>query len=249
MALHGSYGANWLGMTWSLAVEEQFYLFIPLIIFFFSRRIAFYVLFIGILVAPILRCGWPGFQAFVGTPWRADSLFSGACLAFLVRSELCLELLTRHRGLVMAGGLTMFAGCISLLFKANPFGQFDHFWLAGFYATVVLISTIYRDNWVSILMSNPILGWFGKYSYGIYMFHQPISGLVHGILRNAEPKINNLHDASITLFAFVCTLVLAFISYHAMERPILKWGRHFQYRDQARSVLVPGEAIPVKPIA
>jgi peptidoglycan/LPS O-acetylase OafA/YrhL len=234
MGWSNSYGANGLGMTWSLAIEEQFYLVVPILICFLPRRLAFYVLAIGVLTAPILRCAWPSFFAFVGTPWRADSLFSGGCLAFIVRSQLCLELLVKHRGLVMACAATMFAGIICMLFKAKHFGQFDHLWLAGLYSSVVLISTVYTDNWLSIVMANPILGWFGRYSYGIYMFHQPMSGLLHGIIRGSEPGIKSLDDAGVTLLAFVSTLVLAVISYYCMERPILSFGHRFIYADQTK---------------
>jgi peptidoglycan/LPS O-acetylase OafA/YrhL len=238
MGWSNSYGANWLGMTWSLAIEEQFYLVVPILIYFLPRRLAFYVLAVGVLVAPILRCAWPGFFAFVGTPWRADSLFSGACLAFIVRSQLCLELLVKHRGFIMAWAATMFAGTICLLFKAKHFGQFDHLWLAGLYSSVVLISTVYIDNRVSILMANPILGWFGRYSYGIYMFHQPMSGLLHGMIRNSAPGIQSVQDAGVTLLAFVSTLILAVISYHCMERPILSFGHRFIYADETKRARV-----------
>jgi peptidoglycan/LPS O-acetylase OafA/YrhL len=83
-------------------------------------------------------------------------------------------------------------------------------------------------------MANPILGWFGRYSYGIYMFHQPMSGLLHGIIRGSEPGIKSLDDAGVTLLAFVSTLVLAVISYYCMERPILSFGHRFIYADQTK---------------
>ena len=246
MGWSNSYGANWLAMTWSLAVEEQFYLVVPLIIYFFPRRHAFCFLAVGVLAAPVLRCAWPGFFAFVGAPWRADSLFSGACLAFLVRSPMCLDLLTKYRGLVMALAATMFAGTICMLFKARHFGEFDHFWLAGFYSSIILISAVYMDHWVSILMANPVLRWFGHYSYGIYMFHQPIIGVVRGAVRDSAPGIHSTQDAELTLLAFCLTLILAMISYHGMERPILSFGHRFKYFDRTKSAPVrEGSVVPL----
>ncbi len=242
MGWSNSYGANWLGMTWSLAVEEQFYLVVPVLIYFLPRRNAFYYLFIGVILAPVLRCAWPGLFAFVGAPWRADSLFSGACLAFIVRSPLCVELLHKHRPLVMAWAVTMFAGTICMLFKAHHFGEFDHFWLAGFYSSIVLISVLYADCWLSIFLGNLSLVWFGRYSYGIYMFHQPISGLLHGIIRNAAPGIHSLHDAGVTLLAFIVTLILAVISYHGLERPILSFGHRFTYVDGTKPARIGGKS-------
>src|SRR5207244_8881374 len=83
----GDFGPHWLAATWSLAIEEQFYLAIPLLVYLLPRRILLFVLPAGIVMAPVLRHLSPGFHAYVNAPWRADALLSGVCLAALVRSE------------------------------------------------------------------------------------------------------------------------------------------------------------------
>lgn len=62
MGLRGDLGPHWLGVTWSLAIEEQFYLFIPLLIYFLPRRALVLVLTAGILMAPVLRHFSRGFM-------------------------------------------------------------------------------------------------------------------------------------------------------------------------------------------
>src|SRR5439155_9971915 len=51
MGLRGDFGPHWLSVSWSLAIEEQFYLFVPLLIYFVPRRALLLVLPIGILMS------------------------------------------------------------------------------------------------------------------------------------------------------------------------------------------------------
>ena len=55
IALHGFGGPRWMAMTWSLAIEEQFYLFFPFAVYFLPRRWLVAVVLAGLVVAPILR--------------------------------------------------------------------------------------------------------------------------------------------------------------------------------------------------
>jgi peptidoglycan/LPS O-acetylase OafA/YrhL len=229
MGARGTFGANWLGMTWSLAVEEQFYLFLPLVIYFLPRSTVFSVLVTIILMAPILRCASTTFDTFVGTPWRADSLLSGAGLAFLVRSPRFMETIERHKWPVIAVFMAMLLGVGVMSFRPASFGSFDHFWLAGFYSIFILISLTQSLSGLKSLLTHPILVWLGATSYGIYMFHQPVSGLLHGLIQGKPPGIESFFDAGITALALLITLVLAALSYHLFELPILRYGHSFRY--------------------
>lgn len=87
MGIRGEFGANAMAVTWSLAVEEQFYLVIPFVVLLVSgRKLAWALPFVMIGVV-LLRVAYPGFHTYINTPWRADSLLAGAVLALLVRSE------------------------------------------------------------------------------------------------------------------------------------------------------------------
>src|SRR5882757_1657709 len=55
MVFHGSAGGNWLAPTWSLAVEEQFYLTLPLVVRFVSRQRLIVWLVLLVFCAPLLR--------------------------------------------------------------------------------------------------------------------------------------------------------------------------------------------------
>lgn len=229
MGTRGDFGPNWLGITWSLAVEEQFYLFVPLLIYFLPRRALVNVLVVAVLAAPLLRCASPGFHAFVNTPWRSDSLLAGALLALLVRWPRFVSSVRHQRSFLLAVFLTLLAGAVVLTLRRAEFGVFDHTWLAGLYSTLILIAFLGTEPALGRLLGSWPLVWFGKLSYGIYMFHQAVSGLLHGFLRHDEPKIHTLSDAGITLAAFGITLAVAMLSHRFFETPFLRFGHSVKY--------------------
>lgn len=234
MGARGDFGPHWLGITWSLAVEEQFYLFIPLLIYLLPRRVLVCVLVLAVLAAPFLRYAFPGVHSFASTPLRSDSLLSGALLAVLVRWHPFVSSLRRHRNVLLALFIALLLGAAVLTSHSAFFGVFDHLWLAGLFSTFILIAFLGSEPFLGPILGSTVLGWFGKLSYGIYMFHEAVNGMLHGSLRQSDPQIRTLSDAGITLMALCITLVLAALSYRFFESPLLRFGHGFQYLPKAR---------------
>jgi peptidoglycan/LPS O-acetylase OafA/YrhL len=170
MGVRGDFAPGWLGVTWSLAVGEQFYLLIPLLIYFLPRRILLFVFLLGVLAAPILRCASSGFHAFVFTPWRADSILSGASLAILVRWHPFVSTIRQHGRLLSSLFVALLAGAALMSLQS---------WLAALYAVFVLIAFAGTEPLLATLLQSPVLVWFEQLSYGIYMFHQAVMGVFH----------------------------------------------------------------------
>jgi Predicted acyltransferases len=235
MGARGDFGAMWLGVTWSLAVEEQFYLVVPLLIYLLPRRALLCVLVPAVLAAPVLRHAFPGFQAFVNTPWRSDSLLSGASLAVLVRWPPFVSAVQRHRRGLLALFVALLAGAVVMTLRpAAPVGAANYLWLAALYSVFILVALIDAEPHVGRLLRSPVLVWFGQLSYGIYMFHQAVSGLLYGLVRRRSPQMYTLTDAGITLTALCVTLLLAWVSYRFFESPILRFGHRFTYSPKVR---------------
>lgn len=232
MAARGTLGANGLDPTWSLAIEEQFYLCIPLLIFFLPRRMLMSILCAAIVAAPLLRWRYPGLQAFVGTPWRSDSLLSGALLAILVRSHSFIALAQKHSRFLFWMFVILLAGAAGLTIHP-PLLQgdaFTHFELAMLFTCFILIAFIDREPWLTKLLRGRVIVWFGQLSYGIYLLHKPVVGALFGVWEHGPPIIRTASEAMMNVLALAITLALAQISFRYFESPIIRWGHGFLYR-------------------
>lgn len=124
MTARNTLGPHWLGATWSLAVEEQFYLTLPLLIRFVSPRRLPYVLGAIILAAPILRFilrvsfANGDIGAFVLMPCRADSLMLGVAAALLVRHRKGRAFLGNHKRWLYTALIVLSCGMLWMASKS-----------------------------------------------------------------------------------------------------------------------------------
>ncbi len=169
---------KWLLHTWSLSVEWQFYLFIPLIMaavwrFFPSRRgisIAIFVLFLISLSLSIFFTPNNSDAAFYLLYTRAWEMLAGG-LVFLVATN-------DISGLKVAKRLEFFGfGLIALSIFALDVKES---W-PGYIALIPVIGASFvilaaRQN--SLMTNNPIVQKIGLYSYSIYLWHWPVLGVL-----------------------------------------------------------------------
>jgi len=237
MAQARDFGGAALAATWSLAVEEQFYLFLPLLIRLIPLASLPGALILGILAGPVFRLAiWvmmdsTGAAGLVLAPARADALLLGVMLSFLVRQpEFAVVFRTRRR-LFYAAGLLLGIGVLLLArfgsqvppILAHVLG---HTWLAGLFALLILLAP-------GSPLGAPFRGRFlvglGAISYGTYLLHTPVLGLTHGLWRGQRPQIANAADILATLSALAITLIVATVSWRWLEQPILRFGRRHAY--------------------
>jgi peptidoglycan/LPS O-acetylase OafA/YrhL len=123
MTYYGVLGPAWLGATWSLAVEEQFYLTLPFLIRYVRPRRLPYLLGIVILFAPVFRTLLRLFVTHgeVGTyvlmPSRADALMLGVLAAFFLRSDNGPQALVAGKKLLYVAQAILFCGMLWMSLK------------------------------------------------------------------------------------------------------------------------------------
>lgn len=210
---------------WSLAVEEQFYLVWPALVWWLGPKRLGPLCLALIATASLARVGlwlWPGnhsiFGAYVATPTRLDSLAAGALLAVLAREETGLSACAKRAPAVIAATLVLLLSMFArgMLWFTSLNGQLAGvplLWLL-FGATLVLAVTLPRTHlFVRTLETSP-LRWTGRVSYGIYLLHLLVlDGLL--ALWPAIP-LPAFYGLGVGL-----TFLAAALSWSLFERPIL----------------------------
>jgi len=175
--------------TWSLAVEEQFYLLVPFFMLFLWRikkqqgQKLLLISMMCLLIVSLAISQWLLAQdlaaAFYLLPPRAWELLIGALLAFIIPKKLPL---LQHRIIIRAAGTTGFFLVIFSIFfydKSTSFPGFSAL-IPCFGASLIIYSgSQAKTNWVNGLLSHKILVFIGKISYSIYLWHWPILTLYH----------------------------------------------------------------------
>lgn len=249
MAGLGTFGANTVAITWSLAVEEQFYLVLPLALFIIPPDRLRRFLPLLILSAPIVRLVlsytvWPGwFAGYVVCRW--DSLLLGVLGAMLLRNEKSNQWLRTHPG-ALRWSLLMFLLSIAVLvsmrlasFHSHRMNVLGYTWLGCGALILLLAGVLQSSQRLSAWLRTPWLRRLGTISYGVYLYHQGVLGLCHGLLRGHGPEIRTVGDGLATVLALGITLVLAVVSWEFMEKHIVAKARAVRYEDPPSAVLAP----------
>ena len=228
MAITRTFGSNSLGVTWSLAVEEQFYALIILIFMTLGPRRAGSTLLQFAVAAVMLRLFIPRFHTYVILPFRMDSLGCGFAVACIVRSENKVAWCLQHRRELLVTLALLLASAGAATWKGGM-GELQHTFLAILYGFVVLLAVLNTGHSSMAILRCKALSMIGLYSYSIYLFHQLISGLMHGYFLGQRPAIQSTSEIAITLGALVITFGLSSIIYHTIEKPFIQVGKRYSY--------------------
>jgi peptidoglycan/LPS O-acetylase OafA/YrhL len=239
MARYGTFGAGALGITWSLAVEEQYYLICPLAVRLLSSRRLLLTLIIIIITTPLVRVAFfyigpgEGFSAGILLPCRIDALLLGCLCAYLIRQKKGREFIASHVKELYAGLAILLLIAAVLLVKGQSISAHMTFYgytlLALLYSCFLLIAITEKRGVVSFITRNYLLRKLGLLAYGIYMFHQGILGLFHALMLKQAPQIRTHMDVAVTLFALAATIATAYASWVFFEKRFVALGHSFKY--------------------
>jgi peptidoglycan/LPS O-acetylase OafA/YrhL len=237
------------GHFWSLAVEEHFYLVWPLLVFLCNRQWLMRLCVALACVSLASRCafiahGWRHDEIYEVTFHRMDGLVAGAWMALAARGPLGITPVVRWAwwGLAASGGaLLLVIGVDEGLGRGDVIVQTLGFSsLAVFFASALLVAVAFPEQWiVRRLLSGRVLTAFGKYSYGLYVYHGLLLAVFHNKLMPIAAKlapagVKNFGTAiNYMILASAASFAIAFASYHLFEKHLLKLKRFFESRPKA----------------
>jgi peptidoglycan/LPS O-acetylase OafA/YrhL len=216
--------------TWSLAVEEQFYLVWPALALFVLRRrgrrgrrgrralgVAAAILMVAsaALTSVLLHQGVSVSRLYYGTDTRTQELMAGALLAVAAPA------IARHARawrwpVTVLGGL----GALFLLWALHSVsGQGNFLYEGGFLlvavasAAVVLLVVVEPRAMMTRFLGWGVLGFIGRISYGLYLYHYPIFLMI-------DSQHSGLSGSALLVVRLSVTLAAAVVSYYGIEMPV-----------------------------
>lgn len=232
------FGTYVVGLTWSLAVEEQFYLISPWLIRKLPVRRLIHILCVCIIVAPVLRgllFDMPfGHRAvYFLTPCRMDGLAMGMLAAIAWRTRARLWMIA-HIRYVKAGLAILLIGIMAMLRRqADPRTAFEamyeYSWVACLYSSIVLVALLEPTSLVARISRLRLLRNWGRISYCVYLIHLAVLASCHLLLLHSLPRISDWRGVLTTALAFSLTWLIAQASWRYLEKPMLDRGHKFSY--------------------
>jgi peptidoglycan/LPS O-acetylase OafA/YrhL len=238
---HHVWDAVFLNLSWSLAVEEQFYLLLPAVIRVLPKTWLLPVavgLALGSAVTRSLMYlhygpSW-GTAAYTLIVSRADALMLGVICAVLLRDDHCKEYLRGNPRIIKTSFLIFGLGVVVLTYKGWGMGTMPMCTLgftcvALFYASLLMIAMVVPDGLLGRAFRARWLTWLGTIAYALYLFHEIVLDGMFRLLLNHAPVMADGFEALTALLALVVALGLARLSWRYFESELVRAGHRFTY--------------------
>jgi peptidoglycan/LPS O-acetylase OafA/YrhL len=243
-----------LSHTWSLSIEEQFYLLWPALFALLlyrggPRKVICFVVALGAACTftdgylLLSQAGASATRVQFGLDSRGGGLLIGCLFGLLVAWDMVPQWLRRAAPVVTWVGLPILAFAFLTprygFVEGNPYHQFvEAPLLVGLVTALVILGVIYAPlTWPARMLSTKPATWVGRVSYGIYLWHFPIAHIF------APGSIDfGMGKPGAQAGRVLATVVIVCLSWYLVEQPILqgRWGR-----GQRRTPGTPAEPVTV----
>ncbi len=197
--------------TWSLAVEEQYYLIFPIFLFLtwrLGKSHVFWMIFVIATISLLLsEWGWRNYLTanFYLAPTRAWELLAGSIAAFIVQKNG----VKKNNGLALIGLAAIFFA-IFVYDERTPFPSL--YTLVPVLGVVLLVLYADKETFAAKLLSSKALVGIGLISYSAYLWHQPLFAFARLRLLEHPPD-------SLMVVLSLISIALAYLSWKYVEAP------------------------------
>lgn len=210
---------------WSLSLEEQCYIVLPVLLYFANRRTIAPILCVVVLIQVFLPRPILSFLWFV----RTDALALGALLALLQHRDWYAKVEPRPLGRGLISAIALAGMCIVLAALAGYLARipFHTGLIALMSCVMVWIASYGRGYTMRDGAVKRVLVYFGSRSYAIYLIHVPVYRLTREIWERIVITPSTIGGSFTLHFAFTAipiVLVLAELNYRFVEAPLRVYG-------------------------
>lgn len=238
MAFEGPPPTPYLSHFWSLAIEEQFYLFWPLLIYFIRNLQLLKKIILGLVVAAIvIRVNiWLNGEHleayYCNTLTRMDSLLMGCLLAVHLKQGRTVSMKFIHLAFISFSAVV-----VSSLFlygnvnqKNLLFASVGYTGTACFFTALLYLLVKNESLLLPLTKKLQPIRYIGKISFGIYVYHLPIYLLLNYFIFKYLANNENLfytQSTFISSLSIILTVLASSLSFYLLEKPILNLKRRF----------------------
>lgn len=234
MTIEQNYGASWLAATWSLAIEEQFYLIFPLVIYLAPPPALPRLLMALLVLCPLGRIIAYGlgdrFGYYVLMPLRADILAIGALIAWLQFTGAISPAVRRIFRIAFwstAGFFPIFAWFVEL--SDFNMAMWGHTYLVALFGSAVFMVLDHKGAPALALLRSAPAAFFARISYALYLNHTGVLIMVFLAAGQNNHTILSWQGAALTALALAISVSTCVISYRFIEGPLIAMA-HRKFR-------------------
>jgi len=219
-------GGGLLAHTWSLSIEEQFYLFWPIVLIFMVRFFSMkFCAFVALLIS-FFSLFWSIYLDFNGASperiyngldTRVHSIMIGCSLALWYLSGI--ENFRKDRLISIRSIIALAIIFYIMIVGTSPaIRELSHLLLSVSTAALIL-SILNEEILITKFLGISTLCIIGRISYGIYLWHYPVFTIMH---------LNRMSDQRILIFGSAISITIALVSYLSVERYFLSLKLKFR---------------------